>query len=168
MVRVSRPGHCRTVPDYGEGLGANPAVAVGRSQSVLCNRWPAGISAGWAKAVPVSPSRGRAIGGIGTDPNHGGSSSADDAIQPVCGRAHLRSRTRRLAYKPDPGTGDLAHSQTLPGHKNRAMTEHYVRSHTPDLENIFWRRFLVMDATPGIYPGAVPVSLVHAGQGVSA
>lgn len=35
---------------------------------------------------------------------------------------------RDIRAKAATDTGDLAHSQTLLGHKNRAMTEHYVRS----------------------------------------
>ncbi|MHB1200688.1 MAG: tyrosine-type recombinase/integrase [Polaromonas sp.] len=37
---------------------------------------------------------------------------------------------RDIRAKAATDTGDLAHSQTLLGHKNRAMTEHYVRSRT--------------------------------------
>ena len=35
---------------------------------------------------------------------------------------------RDIRAKAATDTGDLAHSQTLLGHKNRDMTEHYVRS----------------------------------------
>ena len=35
---------------------------------------------------------------------------------------------RDVRGKAATGTGNLAHSQTLLGHKNRDMTEHYVKS----------------------------------------
>jgi integrase len=35
---------------------------------------------------------------------------------------------RDIRAKAATDTGDLAHSQTLLGHKNRDMTEHYVRA----------------------------------------
>lgn len=35
---------------------------------------------------------------------------------------------RDIPAKAATDTGDLAHSHTLLGHKNRDMTEHYVRS----------------------------------------
>lgn len=40
---------------------------------------------------------------------------------------------RDIRAKTATDTGDLAHSQTLLGHKNRDMTEHYVRSRKGDL-----------------------------------
>lgn len=102
MVRASRPGHCRTVPDYGEGLGANPAAVVGEFGATAGRQEsrPAGPKP--CPSIPVAAARLVAIG-IGTDPHHGGFSSADDAIRRVCVRAHPHSCTRRLAHKPDPG-----------------------------------------------------------------
>jgi hypothetical protein len=40
---------------------------------------------------------------------------------------------RDIRAKAATDTGDLAHSQRLLGHKNRNMTEHYVRAHTGTL-----------------------------------
>ena len=37
---------------------------------------------------------------------------------------------RDIRAKAATDTGDLAHSQTLLGHKNREMTEHYVKART--------------------------------------
>ena len=42
---------------------------------------------------------------------------------------------RDIRAKAATDTGDLAHSQTLLGHKNRDMTEHYVRSRVGDRVN---------------------------------
>lgn len=42
--------------------------------------------------------------------------------------AGVRFQFRDLRAKAATDTGDLAHSQKLLAHKNREMTEHYVRS----------------------------------------
>ena len=39
---------------------------------------------------------------------------------------------RDIRAKAATDTGDLAHSQKLLAHKNREMTEHYVRAHVGD------------------------------------
>lgn len=66
----------------------------------------------------------------------------DDNGQPI-GKSTLRSRFnkaravakvsfqfRDIRAKTATDTGDLAHSQSLLGHKKRDMTEHYVRRHS--------------------------------------
>jgi integrase len=40
---------------------------------------------------------------------------------------------RDIHAKTATDTDDLAHSQKLLGHKNRDMTEHYVRAHSGEL-----------------------------------
>ena len=42
--------------------------------------------------------------------------------------ANVDFQFRDIRAKAATDTGDLAHSQTLLGHKNREMTEHYIKS----------------------------------------
>ena len=42
--------------------------------------------------------------------------------------AKVNFQFRDIRAKAATDTGDLAHSQTLLGHKNRDVTEHYVKS----------------------------------------
>lgn len=42
--------------------------------------------------------------------------------------AKMDFQFRNIRAKAATDTGDLAHSQTLLGHKNRDMTEHYVKA----------------------------------------
>jgi len=42
--------------------------------------------------------------------------------------ANVDFQFRDIRAKAATDTGDLAHSQTLLGHKNRDMTEHYVKA----------------------------------------
>lgn len=46
--------------------------------------------------------------------------------------AKVNFQFRDIRAKAATDTGDLAHSQTLLGHKNRDMTEHYVKSRIGD------------------------------------
>jgi integrase len=57
---------------------------------------------------------------------------------------------RDLRAKAATDTGDLAHSQKLLAHKNRNMTEHYVRSRVGER----------VKATPVISPGVASADVI--------